>query len=123
MTRVWPARRVRTGTDRLLCGRMVDGRHVCQGLIAYVHERPTGTIVLHREGVIDSDGWALPTRRARAKVAQGHRAALRRPAFSPVNPTTDDSGALWQRSLAHLPFRTHCPQCSVVVIVEDRVLA
>lgn len=118
----WPARRVRTGTDRLLCGRAVEGRHACQGLIAYVVERPTGPIVLHREGVIDKDGWALPTRRARAKQAQGHSPALRRPAFAPVDPT-GESGALWHLSVAHLPFRTRCPHCNAVVVVEDGVLA
>ena len=34
---IWPARRV---NDRVLCGRMVDGRHVCQGEIGRIVRDP-----------------------------------------------------------------------------------
>ena len=68
---VWLARRV---GERILCGRQVDGRYVCQGFIA-----PVALADLRRRGVTFEDYTAPQTVDGIAQVPVGRAAWFRDP--------------------------------------------
>ena len=101
---VWPARRVR---ERILCGRQVDGRYVCQGFIAPVAyfvdkpraRRPSTSTVIEEQ----ADGSI-------------HLRETTRP--RPPRNTPDG----WTRWPLLKDFTRECPHCKCTAQVNSTVL-
>lgn len=127
---VWPARRV---GDRILCGRQVDGRYVCQGELAAV-ERPLIIPGVNQEVITLPGGYtedppgshhwrrtARATEQAKAgRTPKGTRRSVRPPS-APPDPALPAPvargfpGPLWTRRCPH-------PHCGCVARVDSAVL-
>lgn len=125
---VWPARVV---GDRILCGRMVDGRYVCQGELATVSRLateqarlPAGVVI--EDSIIGDDRIAHVrlTARAERQAADG-----RRPDGNAASPERYNDGSRevdyvqprrGMRRWASLdaPFTRHCPHCRALGLVD-----
>ena len=107
MTRtVWPARRVK---DLVLCGRMVDGRHVCQGEIGRIvrdplSRYPSGELV------------GLPAGMMRDALGSTHWIPNARGAARHLR-----LGTKWQ-PVVRYPWTRTCPHCGCVARVDSAVL-
>jgi hypothetical protein len=100
---VWNARR---SGNRILCGRQVNGRYVCQGVVALVFG--SATIEPPPEMVEDPPGFLRPTTRRLRKEADRRRSKF---------PGPDDEDRL-ERPSPRLPWRTACPHCKALVEVS-----
>lgn len=114
---VWQARR--SGANRVLCGRMVGGRYVCQGDIAIV----MGGAVWPPKGMVEeppgSGFWRLTSRAAR-KLAAGVQPYAQTMARHPdQRPDNWESPAY---TAPPLPWRRQCPHCGQLAEVSERVL-
>lgn len=115
----WPARvgsRVLgVGVQQILCGRRgPDGRYVCQGdvgsLRAGVVEGPVG-------GVPRDDGTVDLGSQAQRDLARGTL-----PRASRRWPKATSHGWNPHRRQMELPYRTRCPHCGCMALVDARVL-
>lgn len=109
----WPARR---SGDRILCGRMVDGRHVCQGEIAGMMRGASGMRPFLRGFVEASPGHWEPSRTAREKMARGQRPAHK---ALPVNAAGEKVRPI---QAPEPPWSRDCPHCGCVAVVQSGVL-
>lgn len=134
----WPARR---DGNRILCGRLVAGRHVCQGEVARVQLpggdaetwKPDGSgkggeyIFLmpgYKEVPRGSGNW-IPNRRGANMAARGQTPTWRtslqvgqRDASRITKPPS--TAALFPMQL---PFTIPCPHCKCVAEVTSRLLS
>lgn len=111
----WPARQAGPGREQLLlCGRQVDGRFVCQGVIGIAVENDTLMLSGMTEDPPGSGDWR-PTARARAKDSEGRRAKTMR------HETAGrfDTYLGWEADplVMPLPWRRACPHCGCMAIV------
>jgi hypothetical protein len=104
----WPARRVRYD---LVCGKMVGGRPACQGKVGHVAHSRLGPMASPPTGYVEyPSGFWRPSARSLEKMAVGRPAGWRRGGpREHVHPTP-------------VPWRIRCPQCSVIVVVDETVL-
>jgi hypothetical protein len=119
---VWPARRSAKG---LLCGRKVDGRYVCQGLIALVLHDPAepslGSRAVLPPGMTEdppASGFWRPTTRATKRLSEGRKdMTQRRKAFEYTampGPFDENLKAPWRRA---------CPHCGAIAVVTEAVIS
>jgi hypothetical protein len=113
---VWPARRV---GNRILCGRQVDGRYVCQGVIAFVTEDWVRVRVMLPPGMVeDSPGshvWRQ-TSRAGQRAADGRGSVRRHLPKEGTSPLPMNEPPIpWRRSCPH-------PGCRCTALVDSAVL-
>jgi hypothetical protein len=118
----WPARRVEDGPviGRLLCGRQVNGRYVCQGLVAHTASEgiPARVRVMLPQGLVeDPPGSRFWRQTSRAtQRASERRGSVRR--HVPKGDTTpqplNEPSIPWQRA---------CPHCRSIAIVTEDVLS
>jgi len=125
----WIARRV---GDRILCGRQVDGRYVCQGELARVERLVAGNsvragheiITLPTGFVMDPPGsshWRL-TARSQRQQAAGRKPSHRR---EPGPDARIGSAPDVPRVLRGLPgpnWTRECPHCGCTARVDSVVL-
>ena len=109
----WPARR---SGDRILCGRMVNGRYVCQGEIADMIQGPYGLRPYLRGFVEASVGHWEPSRTAREKMARGRRPSHK---ARPVNAAGEKVRPI---QVPEVPWSRDCPHCGCLAIVQSGVL-
>ncbi|MDQ3690002.1 MAG: hypothetical protein M3406_08220 [Chloroflexota bacterium] len=113
MTTEWPARR--TSNGNVLCGRMVDGQHACQGPIGAIDD--TGQFYF-LPGVIEEPerpGWCNPTARSERRIKQGHLPRWHRT----VRATTGERVLVWKSP--SLPARYPCPHCRCIAVIDESV--
>lgn len=130
---IWLARRV---GDRILCGRMVDGRYVCQGEIADVDKRirskpkPRLRAGLTADPPLENGDiahWRESMRsveqRKRGQRLRGHGLVGERMVSGRRYPewAIKTRGAP-EWSPAAMPFTTPCPHCGCIARVQSAVL-
>lgn len=118
MSAEWPARRTATGA--LFCGRQVDGRFVCQGEVGTTQ---SGVVFGPLGHVQRDDGLMVEGSEARRKRLQGRASATYRRMPDADGETFGEILDGLTRPVAKLPFRAVCPHCSVLVIVDERVVS
>lgn len=115
---IWPARRV---GDEFRCGRVVDGRQRCPGVIAWVDDilpekralYEPGTVVIEwpgedptRPGIADATGMRHLRNTTRRRMRRGH-----------------SSRREWIKwPVADFPFSRTCPVCASTARVDSAVL-
>ena len=117
--RKWPAR---VSGDRLLCGRQVEGRYVCQGEIAVLMFSSGGIRRAGLRGFVEkpsgSGRWE-PTVTGKEKLAAGYkRSAYKRRAI------TTDGRRVYPVKVPPLPWTRDCPHqnCKCTALVDSAVL-
>lgn len=108
----WPARRV---ADRILCGRQVAGRYVCQGEIATVGHAYGRDWARLPRGLYTEPGSEPPHWILQARVERGSPARPRRSCRSGRPPRDYGYPAL--------PLTRDCPHCRSRNAVTDATLA
>jgi len=110
----WLARR---SGNRILCGRMVGGRHACQGEISELMLGSGGVRRPILRGFVQrEDGLWEESRTAREKVATGRRASFK---ARPLNAAGEKVRPI---QVPKIPWRRLCPVCRCTALVESVVL-
>jgi hypothetical protein len=100
----WPGRIV---GDRVECGRQVEGRYVCQGILAeYLGDGRTGRVDGLHESPPGSNHWSLNARSKRKAELGGH-SPRRHTGFEIIMPER------WTRD---------CPHCGCVALIDATLL-
>jgi len=126
MTAEWPGRVVGSSYQtRILCGRRVADRYVCQGEVGLVSSAKAEYAVLASLGAAPDtdDVWRL-TSYASTRTERGERPRFRRP------PEVGFRGSLLDEArnldgrlpVIEWPFRAECPHCHCIVVTTLDVL-
>lgn len=112
----WPARKSSSG---IRCGRMVNGRFVCQGLIGYVQRDAEGLALgtALPAGMTEDppgSGFWRPTTRAARQANEGRWPGSRRKVLTGQMPAPLE--------MLPLPWRRPCPHCGAIALVTETVL-
>jgi hypothetical protein len=123
-TSIWPARR---SGNRVLCGRQVAGRYVCQGEIATIWEDVAGKPEAQLPaGLTDVMGSYPVHWKPTARVVRGGSKIKTVERGLPGNEERRfirRSGMeSWTMPKASVPFTRDCPQCRVRNLVDAATL-
>jgi hypothetical protein len=131
---IWPARRV---GDRILCGRRVAGRYVCQGQLASASTSAAGPrqVAFPSGFVEDPPGFmrlvpGVARRTEEGRLPNLGRKAILRPVPARGKPSDLAKGspeafgrkAIRVRIVPTLPVRAKCPHCRTLAIVGAGLL-
>jgi hypothetical protein len=112
-SKVWPAR---ISGDRMLCGREVAGRYVCQGEIAFLAFAAGGQRRPGLRGMVEepagSNHWQ-PTVTGKEKLEAGYK----RPAYK-RRLTTPDGRRVYPVKVPDAGWTRECPHCACTNVVD-----
>ncbi len=110
----WRARR--TANGNVICGRMVDGQHHCQGQIGAVW----GSFFYFLPGIEEEPGrpgWWRPTARSARRISEG-----RMPRWHRTVSSSDTGERMLTWKTPSLPARYPCPRCHCIAVIDSAVL-